>query len=144
MKTLLRHSAVALVLVLSFLSMPFNGYAQDNSDNQDKIKSMQAVFFTEQLQLTVEEAQKFWPLYSDYRDEIKKINQQMRSLETDGSLSPEQRISKKNQLEEQKLNTSKKYQEQFKKVLPVAKVAQIDKVERDFKMWILSQVKQRP
>lgn len=144
MKTLLRHSALVLVLVLSFLSMPINGYAQDNSDNQDKIKSMQAVFFTEQLQLSVEEAQKFWPLYSDYRDEIKKINQQIRSLETDGSLSPEQRISKKNQLEEQKLGISKKYQEQFKKVLPVAKVAQIDKVERDFKMWILSQVKQRP
>lgn len=144
MKTLLRHSALILVLVLSFLSMPINGYAQDNSDNQDKIKSMQAVFFTEQLQLSVEEAQKFWPLYSDYRDEIKKINQQIRSLETDASLSPEQRISKKNQLEEQKLSISKKYQEQFKKVLPVAKVAQIDKVERDFKMWILSQVKQRP
>lgn len=145
MKTLLRHNLLAIaVLVVAFLCLPLNGYAQDNSDNQDKIKSMQAVFFAEQLQLTPKEAQDFWPLYSNYRDEIKNINQQMRNIESEGSLSPEQKLSKKNQLEEQKLSVSKKYQEQFKKVLPVAKVAQIDRVEREFKMWILSQVKQRP
>ena len=117
--------------------------AQDNSENQEKIKAMQAMFFNEQLQLTPEEAKNFWPLYTAYRDEIKKVNQQMRNLESDNS-TPDQKLAKKNQLEEQKLSISKKYQDQFKKVLPVAKVAQIDKVERDFKMWLLGQVKQRP
>ncbi|OWY19271.1 hypothetical protein C7N43_22805 [Sphingobacteriales bacterium UPWRP_1] len=145
MKTLLRHNLIAIALfVLALLSLPLTGFAQDGNDNQEKIKSMQAVFFTEQLQLTPKEAQDFWPLYSNYREEIKNINQQMRTLESDNSLSPEQRLSRKNQLEEQKLSVSKKYQEQFKRVLPVAKVAQIDRVEREFKMWILSQVKQRP
>ena len=77
-----------------------------NSENQEKIKAMQAMFFNEQLQLTPEEAKKFWPLYTEYRDEIKKVNQQMRNLESDNS-SPDQKLAKKNQLEEQTLSLSK-------------------------------------
>ena len=144
MKTLFRHNPFALILmVLAFSCLSLSAMAQDNSENQEKIKAMQAMFFNEQLQLTPEEAKNFWPLYTEYRDEIKKVNQQMRNLESDNS-SPDQKLAKKNQLEEQKLSLSKKYQDLFKKVLPVAKVAQIDKVERDFKMWLLGQVKQRP
>ena len=102
------------------------------------------MYFTEQLQLTPDEAKGFWPLYNEYRDEVKKVNQQIRGLENDSSLSAEQKLARKNQLEEQKLTLSKRYQDQFKKVLPINKVAMIDKVERDFKMWLLNQVKQRP
>ncbi|QQS29226.1 MAG: hypothetical protein IPM47_20735 [Sphingobacteriales bacterium] len=144
MKTLLRHNATVLFfMVLSIWCLSLQARAQDNSENQEKIKSMQAMFFNEQLNLTPEEAKNFWPLYYQYREEIKSINQKLRNLESE-NLSPEQKLAKKNQLEEQKLAISKKYQDQFKKVLPVAKVAQIDKVERDFKMWLLEQFKQRP
>lgn len=144
MKTLLRHNATVLFfMVLSIWCLSLQARAQDNSENQEKIKSMQAMFFNEQLNLTPEEAKNFWPLYNQYREEIKSINQKLRNLESE-NLSPEQKLAKKNQLEEQKLAISKKYQDQFKKVLPVAKVAQIDKVERDFKMWLLEQFKQRP
>lgn len=54
--------------------------AQDNSENQEKIKAMQAMFFNEQLQLTPEEAKKFRLCYTEYQDKIKKVNQQMRNL----------------------------------------------------------------
>ncbi|HRK28476.1 MAG TPA: hypothetical protein PK239_14465 [Chitinophagales bacterium] len=144
MKTLLKNTAFALFLLFALLGATTGGFAQENSENQEKIKSMQVMYFTEQLQLTPDEAKGFWPLYNEYRDEVKKVNQQIRGLENDSSLSAEQKLARKNQLEEQKLTLSKRYQDQFKKVLPINKVAMIDKVERDFKMWLLNQVKQRP
>ena len=49
----------------------FTGVAQRN-DN-DKIKAYKTAFITEALELTVSEAEKFWPVYNTYAKEYQKI-----------------------------------------------------------------------
>lgn len=49
----------------------FTGVAQRN-DN-DKIKAYKTAFITEALELTVSEAEKFWPIYNAYEKEYQKI-----------------------------------------------------------------------
>ncbi|QCX39832.1 sensor of ECF-type sigma factor [Aureibaculum algae] len=49
----------------------FTGIAQRN-DNE-KIKAYKTAFLTEALELTVDEAEKFWPVYNAYSKEYQKI-----------------------------------------------------------------------
>ncbi len=49
----------------------FTGVAQRN-DN-DKIKAYKTAFITDALELTSDEAQKFWPIYNAYEKEYQKI-----------------------------------------------------------------------
>ncbi|MDY7395423.1 sensor of ECF-type sigma factor [Aureibaculum sp. 2210JD6-5] len=49
----------------------FMGFAQRN-DN-DKIKAYKTAFITDALELTSDEAEKFWPVYNAYEKEYQKI-----------------------------------------------------------------------
>lgn len=67
------------------------------------LMGLQMAFVTKQLALTNEEAQKFWPVYYNYKAELRKVRQ----------------AGKKDVLvvEENTLNVRKKYRTEFKKIL---------------------------
>ncbi len=43
--------------------------------NREKIKAQKIAFFTQELNLTSDEAAKFWPVYNSFADEIKNIKE---------------------------------------------------------------------
>ena len=48
--------------------------AQDPDDTRaEKIQSLKIAFITQKLQLTPDEAQKFWPVYNQYDNEIHSL-----------------------------------------------------------------------
>ncbi|MGI8635796.1 MAG: hypothetical protein ACR2KZ_10375, partial [Segetibacter sp.] len=65
--------------------------------------SVQVEYLTKELQLTSEESEKLWPVYSNYRNEIKAIRKEDQN---------DQII-----LEEKILNIRKKYKDEFKSIL---------------------------
>jgi hypothetical protein len=67
------------------------------------IESLKVAYITKQLNLTTEEAQKFWPLHNTYIEELKKARRENMSNEL--------------VFEEKALNIRKKYSVDFKKVL---------------------------
>lgn len=50
-----------------------NGVFQVRAQNGEKIKALKIAFITQRLQLTPEEAQKFWPIYDQYDNELRNI-----------------------------------------------------------------------
>ena len=58
--------------------------AQDNSGSQQRpkqnkranIEALKVAFVTSELNLTAEEAQKFWPIHNGYMEELKKIRKE--------------------------------------------------------------------
>ncbi|MGB0178240.1 MAG: hypothetical protein ACPF9D_13825, partial [Owenweeksia sp.] len=66
----MKTKALSLLLAITFTSPIF---AQQRDRVNDRIEAMRAQFFTEKLDLTPEEAQKFWPVYNQYREELAKI-----------------------------------------------------------------------
>ena len=55
--------------------MPFRIKAQDPGDETraEKIQSLKIAFITQKLQLTTDEAEKFWPVYNQYDNEIRSL-----------------------------------------------------------------------
>lgn len=95
-----------------------------------KVEAIQIAFLTKELKLTPDEAQKFWPVYNDYRNELKKASQIQRKDEL--------------QLEENVLNIRKKYKPEFRRVLESDdRVNRIFKVEKSYREMLRKELQNR-
>ncbi len=90
-----------LIFVLICLNINYFCLAQPEG-NLNKIETLHAAYITRELGLTTEEAQKFWPVFNNYRLELKKARQEN---------------SNELEWEEKALGIRKKYKAEFRKVL---------------------------
>lgn len=94
------------------------------------IIGLKMAFVTKQLALTNEEAQKFWPVYYSYTNEIRSVKKQQK----DDVLL----------MEEDMLNIRKKYRTEFKKILTTDdRVNKALTVDRDFMNVVRKELQNR-
>ena len=59
---------------VTFATLLTNGQeVADSGNGREKIKMLEIGYFTRQLQLSSNEAEKFWPLFNKYRKEIRVV-----------------------------------------------------------------------
>jgi Skp family chaperone for outer membrane proteins len=94
-----------IIIALSFVF--FGSYicsAQaENGKRFQRIEAIKIAYITRELDLSPEESQKFWPLYNNYFEELKKARQENANDEI--------------AFEEKSLTIRKKYRSDFGKVL---------------------------
>jgi len=105
--------------------------AQQSFRNSDKIKNLEIAFITRELNLTIDEAQHFWPVYNKYKQEFKTLVSGRKPNED--LLDKQQRV----------LDFRKRYRAEFLKVIPTEKVNQFYTVEAKFREMIRLELKQR-
>ena len=83
------------------------------------IEAIKVAYITKELNLSAEEAQKFWPVHNAYMAELKKARQENKSAEL--------------AFEEQALSIRKKYNNDFRKILNAEdRVNTVFKLDRNF------------
>ena len=92
-----------LLILFLFLSSAYICNAQDSNKDKEKIEAVRTAYITNQLNLTPQEAQKFWPIYNQYFSEVKKAQQD----------NPDDVVA----FQEKLVNIRKKYKADFKGVL---------------------------
>ena len=117
---------------------------------KDKIKALKVAFLTERLELTQEEAQKFWPVYNAYDDIVRQVRfEDLRKIHMEikdniATLSDERSsellikiasAQKRLHDEEVKLNSK------LKKIISPKKIIQLKVAEEDFKHKLFEQWK---
>ncbi|TAE17254.1 MAG: hypothetical protein EAZ47_04445 [Bacteroidetes bacterium] len=101
-----------------------------NTDRQNKIEALKIAFISKELNLTPDEAQRFWPVYNSYSTELK----QHRKDHLQDELA----------FEEKALEVRKRFKLDFKKVLnDDARVNRIYTMERNFKDALKKELEQR-
>lgn len=100
------------------------GRAQDNNEEQKadggRVESLKIAYLTQKLNLSTEEAEKFWPVYNKYMEEIRGARQSYR-IDRDEI-----------KLEENILNIRKKYSLDFNRALSPSKVNLFFRSEKEF------------
>ncbi len=132
-----------LVLLLSV-------QADAQPSNKDKIASAKIAFITKELNLSPQEAQKFWPVYNLFQNEIeilnkKRANELMNAKNNFDAMSDAdvaKFLDNEFNYQQQELDVKKKYNEEFKKVLPIKKAAKFWVAEQKFKIFLLKQLKE--
>ncbi len=122
------RSTVLFVALLTVTCTAFAGhgyYRQNNGQNPgDKIEALRIAYITQQLNLTPEEAQKFWPVYNSYKNDLQTMRKNFKGAD----LTAEQQLD----LEQKKLDLKKKYKPQFETALGTEKLNQLYNLERKF------------
>lgn len=127
--------------ICCFMLLSFTVFSQTKQDKRfQRIEAAKIGYITEQLKLSPEEAAKFFPIYNQYRAEIR-------------SLYRARKGGRNNHLQRNNLNEiefdskvvacKKKYREAFKKVISPAKASQFFVVEREFREKLFKELQQR-
>lgn len=101
-----------------------------NGERQEKIQALKIAYITQKLKLTPAEAEKFWPVYNQYNNEIRtlRINNQ------DGDvLENEQKL----------LDIRKKYKPEFENILGPQRMNDLFNAERDFRNVLIKRLKEQ-
>ncbi|MBT3241576.1 MAG: hypothetical protein HN352_00395 [Bacteroidetes bacterium] len=132
---------IILILVIAVVPMMLSAQRQGRmfDDYFEKFKADRVSYLTDKLDLSVEEAEKFWPVYNEYQAKKEKLMEWRRESRGYGgrrdSLSVAEMETRMDQqiLSELKVaELAAKYHKEFKKLLPVEKVFQLYHAERDF------------
>jgi len=151
MKTLITRTLPILVMLVCTLSATAQpDMTPPTPERLREIKAQKSAFITAQLELTPEEAQRFWPIYNEYDDKQDALRKEMRSLingpEADKELSESEAavILDKGLLHRQKeIDLEKTYQERFKKSIGAVKTLKLRKAEHDFNREVLRKFRDR-
>jgi len=110
--------------------------AQDDDDakqgNGGRVEALKIAYLTKKLNLSTEEAQKFWPIYNKYSEEIRKTKLEARA-----------NGGKEIDTEEKLLSIRKKYNGEFVKALSSEKVNSFFKAEKEFSGFLQKELQER-
>lgn len=145
MKNLL-HIFLFVLLVLAGNEVA-NG--QVSKETGDRIKTKRIAFFTDKLQLTPNEAQKFWPVFNEYDQKKNLISSEKRKL-TETFQSNSAKMSEAEvdntintfiQFSKQETQLFENYNKKFRAILPAQKVMKLYLAETEFKIVLLRELK---
>jgi hypothetical protein len=106
---------------------PVEEMEQPDPIRAQRIKALYVAYITQELNLTSDEAQKFWPIHAQYETELRAI-----------------KAEKKDELDKQQsmLNVKKKYQPSFVKVVGADRCNNFFKLHDGFKRKMFDRLKE--
>lgn len=120
-------------LLFFFFSLCTSLLAQDEDKSDGgRLQAYKIAFLTKKLNLSPEEAQRFWPIYNKYQDEIRSTRQEYR-----------QKKGSEIEMEEKILNIRKKYNSEFNKALTAEKVNTFFRAEKEFGTIVKKEMMER-
>lgn len=136
-----------IVLILAIVSVALAQPGQRGERAQEKMEAFKIAFFTERLQLSPDESKAFWPLFNQFeneRDALKdKFDLEGQKLELMSDKDVEAAIMQHIEMEEQLVKLRRDYVRRFMEVLPVRKVAMLQRIDTEFKRALLEEIKKR-
>lgn len=134
---------VIAIGTLTMLLMHVNLSAQYRAGGaRDRIESQRIAFLTERLNLTPDEATRFWPVYNEYRDGLKAMRE---DFERPDILSMSEQdanhlIDQHLQREQQRLDMKRNLFTRLRTVIPARKIIQLQVAEIAFNKELLRRV----
>lgn len=133
------------ILLILFISS--NLFAQ--RPDREKIKALKIAHITEQLDLTKEEAQKFWPVYNANEDARNKLRadsfEKRQDISADDLTESEAKalLLDFEKAEQQKTALNSKMLKDLLEILPAKKIIKLYQAERSFKRKLIEEFKSR-
>ncbi len=117
-----------LILLITLTGFITTGLAQDG----ERLQALKIAYLTKKLDLSPEEAQRFWPIYNQYTTDIRTIRQEQK-----------QKNGTEIEVEEKILNVRKKYSSELTKALSPDKVNTFFRSEKEFGNIIQRELQER-
>ena len=142
-----------IIFPIIFLLVTSLSFSQGFKEKREKVKALKVAYITEQLELTTDEAQKFWPIYNAFDEKQSELrHEKMRAIldrfkpgnveklsEKDASNS----LAQMEKIEEDLFNLKKKFIKDLQGVISAKKIIKLKKAEEDFNRELLKQMREK-
>ena len=142
-----------IIFPIIFLLVTSLSFSQGFKEKREKVKALKVAYITEQLELTTDEAQKFWPIYNAFDENQSELrHEKMRAIldrfkpgnveklsEKDASNS----LAQMEKIEEDLFNLKKKFIKDLQSVISAKKIIKLKKAEEDFNRELLKQMREK-
>lgn len=144
MKKIIFLFTISIFLLSQSDAFAQRGKGEMPKERWEKYKTEKIAFVTTNLDLSPEEAQKFWPVYNQMEKEkvaMQELRHELEQKVRDGgaSLSDEEIIKLSREFagsKEKEGALLSKYNEKFISILPPKKILKLYQVENNFKMYM--------
>ena len=118
-----------LTIFTGSFSMAFAQEIQtgDELSKQERIKALYVAYVSQQLNFTPEEAQKFWPVHTQFETDLKSVKKDLPELDK----------------QQARLNIKKKYQDNFNKIIGNNRCERFFRMDGEFKRKLLDRMEKR-
>lgn len=117
------------------------------AERQEQIDAFKIAFFTEKLQLTTEESKAFWPLFNEFEERQDALQEKYdlrgKRLELLSDDEVKGHIMDQLEMEDELVKLRRDYTMKFMEVLPIRKVAMLQRINREFKKALLEEIRKR-
>jgi Spy/CpxP family protein refolding chaperone len=152
--TRLLHRSFLLTALSLVLATPLLAQEDDmpppSKERMEEIKAQKSAYLTTKLELSAEEAQRFWPIYNEYdaqqetlRREMREMHHSTRDMSAMTEAQASALIEKALANRQKELELERTYAEKFKKSIGAVKTVRLHKAERDFHREVLRRFKER-
>jgi hypothetical protein len=132
-----------LSVIIFILMLSTSLFAQSKSERYEQIETIKVAFITKKLDLSSEEAQKFWPIYNNYQKELMLLMKKRREERLRTDIEPNDKINLDLSYESKMLDLKKKYKKLYSKAIPAEKILLLYQAEREFREHLIKQLNHR-
>ncbi len=121
------------IIIFILLIVPFGAFAQPGSGmagREGRLQSLEIAYLTRELSLTPAEAEKFWPIYNKYGEEMRSA---IRNREGGDVIERQQQM----------LDIRKKYKPDFNRILSPERTNRLFEAESKFRDMVKRELQQR-
>jgi len=124
----MKHILLFITLLTGGFSFAYaQGDEPDAGKRAEKIQALYAAYMTQQLNLSEEEAQKFWPLHKQFDNDIKAIDQNIPELDRQQAI----------------LDVKKRYQDRFTRILGNNRTDAFFRKDMEFRKKLVDTIRNR-
>ncbi|RYE33845.1 MAG: hypothetical protein EOP42_07955 [Sphingobacteriaceae bacterium] len=121
----------------------FNNGNVNNSAGMHRIENIKSDYLSDNLNLSNDEAARFWPVYNQYQKEMNVVLHQKRQNMFNSRNNAHDVVTDNFEYDSKILNIKKQYNEEFSKILPAEKLMNFWKSERQFNEEMIKRLKNR-
>lgn len=122
------------IAFLFSLTVKAQDQLQPNPKTEEKIQAMEVGYISQKLNLNSEEAQKFWPVYNEYKRDIGQVLRTFKKDPGADVLDRDQKI----------LDIRKRYRDRFSGIIGQPRVHTFFAAEGDFRRALMNRIKNSP
>ena len=147
----MKKTIFAFILLISIPVLQNNaqGRQERSPESHEKFRSMKVAYFTEELGLTSEEAEKFWPVYNEYDNKRSELSRERRKVFREFSAEMETRsdeqavemVDRHIEFQKKGLKLEIDFYAKIKEILPPKKIIKIYITEVHFREHMLMQLR---
>tara|TARA_R100000501_G_scaffold5874_1_gene12945 strand:- start:277 stop:732 length:456 start_codon:yes stop_codon:yes gene_type:complete len=137
-----------LLIILLMFSGLWEMQSQNRSEShREKIKELKTAFFTQELNLDKQKAQKFWPIYNEYESELhelrKREHRDLPNLECISEDEAEEMLKEYVIIERQDYVLKEKLFKDLKEIMSSQEIIKLHKLEDEFHKKLIKEYRSR-